>query len=159
MAPKLTPDNLTLPDQYMLDLDRNLLDDSIFPLPHHAGQLILTSNSFSKKYTPAQALPSPYKDERFITDVRLGSEFDGVSKDMRYIAQTGDGIVEEKHYLGTSAQNRLDIENVIKGTKTLISEIGETRGENRYPGGEVEIITLGTGSAVPNKLRNGIIPQ
>ncbi len=78
---------------------------------------------------------------------------------MRYIAQTGDGVVEEKHYLGTSVKNRLDMENVIKGTKRLISEIGETRGENRYPGGEVEIITLGTGSAVPNKLRNGTIPQ
>lgn len=158
MAPKLTPDNLTLPDQYMLDLDRNLLDDSIFPLPRHAGQLNLTSNSFSKKYTPAQASPSPYKDERFITDVRLGSEFDGISKDVRYVAQTGEGVVEEKHYLGASAQNRLEIENVIKGTKTLISQNSKTRGENRYPGGEVEIITLGTGSAVPNKLRNGIIP-
>jgi hypothetical protein len=77
---------------------------------------------------------------------------------MRYIAQTGDEVVEEKHYLGTLAQNRLEVENVIKGTKTLISEIGETRGENRYPGGKVEIITLGTGSAVPNKLRNGTIP-
>lgn len=78
---------------------------------------------------------------------------------MRYIAQTGNEVFEEKHYLGTSVKNRLDMENVINGTKRLISEIGETRGENRYPGSEVEIMTLGTGSAVPNKLRNGTILQ
>jgi hypothetical protein len=157
MAPKLTPDNLTLPEQYMLDLDRNLLDHSIFPLPHHAGELAITPNSFSKKYTPAPPLPSPYNDGRFITDVRVASQLEGFTKSIKYTAvQAGAEICEEKHYFGQGEKNRLALESVMNGTRALIAEIGKTRDENRYPGGDVEIITLGTGSAIPNKLRNGM---
>ena len=157
MAPKLTPDNLILPEQYLLDLDRNLLDDSIFPLPHHAGELTITPNSFSKKYMPSPPFPSPYKDERFITDIRVTGELDGFNKKMKYTPSLpGVGMCEEKHFLGPGEKNRFAIESVINGTKALIAEIGEKRGDNRYPGGDVEIITLGTGSAIPNKLRNGI---
>ena len=76
MAPKLTADNLVLPEHYMFDLDRHFLNDSIFPLAHHAGELVLTPGSASKKFTPAPPLPSSYTDERFITDVRPGSELD-----------------------------------------------------------------------------------
>lgn len=156
MAPKLTPDNLTLPGSYLLDLDRNALDDSIFPLPHCAGKLEFTPHSFSKKYTSAQALPSPYKDDRFITDIQTGSEFDGIYKEMKYVAMPPDGgVVEDVHYLGNAAPNRLEIEKVMKNTKMSILKIGNTRAESRCPGSEVEIITLGTGSAIPNKIRNG----
>ena len=79
---------------------------------------------------------------------------------MKYIpAQPGVGACEEKHFFGQGDKNRFAVESVMNGTKALIAKIGETRGEDRYPGGDVEIITLGTGSAIPNKLRNGIIPE
>lgn len=156
MAPKLTPDNLVLPDQYVWDLDRNFLDDSIFPLVRHSGTLAFTPNHYSKKYTPAPPLPTPYSDDRFITDIRVSSHFDFRKGMTKYIpAEEGNEGVEIKHYLGNSTQNRLEIESVVNGIKTLISEIGATRKETRYPGGEVEIITLGTGSAIPNICRNG----
>jgi hypothetical protein len=159
MAPKLTPDNLTLPEHYFLDVDRNLLDDLIFPLPHlslTSGRLGIASGEFSKKYTPTPPFPSPYKDDRFITDVRVGSELDGFNGGLKYTAeQRPNGIVQKLHYLGTEGPNRRDILSVINGTKTLISDVYQTREEGRYPGDDIEIITFGTGSAMPSKTRNG----
>lgn len=157
MASKLTPDNLAIPDAYMQDLDRNALDESIFPLAHHAGQLIWTPNSYSKKYTPSPPLPSPYKDSRFITDIRVGSQIDFLKGLTYKAARDGPGIVEAKHYLGQSGTNRLELEKVVQGTKELISQAAERRVDDRYPGRDVEIITLGTGSAIPNKYRNGTL--
>src|SRR5579859_2758473 len=125
MAPKLTPDNLAIPDGYIQDLDRNALDENIFPLAHHAGELIWTPNSYSKKYTPSPPLPSPYKDPRIITDIRVGSQID-FSKPIAYKpAPDGPGIVEVKHYLGQSAPNRLQLEKVVQGTKELIAQAAE----------------------------------
>src|ERR1700736_5369180 len=99
MAPKLTPDNLVLPDAYLADLDRNTLDEKIFPLSHHAGTLTLTPESHFKKYIPAPPLPSPYMDERFIADIRCQSRIN-FRRDMSYDARpNGDGVVEFKHYL------------------------------------------------------------
>jgi hypothetical protein len=155
MAPKLVPDNLTIPEGYLQDLDRNALDENLFPLAHHAGELQMTRNSYSKKYTPAPPLPSPYSDDRFITDIRPGSQID-FSKTITYkAAPDGPGVVQVRHYLGKSAPNRLQLETAIQDTKELISQAAERRAEDRYPGQEVEVITLGTGSAIPHKYRNG----
>ena len=152
----MTPDNLGIPDSFLLDLDRNALDDNIFPLPHHAGRLEFTPNSYSKKFTPAPSLPSPYTYDNFITDVRVGSEVNLLKGIVYNATPNGDGVVEIKHYLGQADQNRLELESIITGTKKLISDIGDTRESNRYPGGDVELITLGTGSAIPTTTRNGI---
>jgi len=160
MAPKMMPDNLVLPDGYLLDLDRNSLDPDIFPLPHHAGELILTPKSYSKKYTPEPPTPSPYPSPRFITDIRVGSQID-FRGTIRYDpAPEGNGIVEVKHYLGGKAQNsRLEIESQIRETRKAIAEVRKTKGINSFPGDDVEVMTLGTGSAIPNKYRNGIISR
>lgn len=161
MAPKLTPDNLVLPGGYMLDLDRNTLDDSIFPLSHHAGKLTLTPNSYSKKYVPAPPLPSPYTDPRIITDIRNGSVVDFRGKIQYQATPDGHEVVEFKHYLGSSTQNKLDnqnrlsLETVVHGMRELVEQVGGTRINIPQPGDNIEIITLGTGSAVPNKYRNG----
>lgn len=156
MAPKLVPDNLTIPEGYLQDLDRNALDERIFPLAHHAGELSSTRNSYSKQYIPAPPLPSPYVDDRIITDIRPGSQIE-FSKTITYkAAPDGPGVVEVRHYLGQSARNRLQLENIIQSTKELISQAAERRAEDISPGRDVEVITLGTGSAIPNKYRNGI---
>ena len=156
MAPKLTPDNLTVPEGYIQDLDRNALDQDILPLVHHAGELELTPNSYSKKYTPAPPFPSPYTDPRIITDIGAGSQIDFLKK-MKYDPTPGGSrIIEVKHYLGQSAPNRLSLEGVIRGTKNVISQAAPRQKDDIYPGKDVEILTLGTGSAIPNKYRNGI---
>src|ERR1700721_542050 len=148
MAPKLIPDNLAIPGGFVMALDRHSLDETVFPLGHHAGEIALTPNSHSKKYTPSQPIPSPYSDNRFITDIRKAARVDFRPGNIIYNAKPdGDGSVEIKHYLGQSAQpNRLQVESIINGTKDLISQVGENRGENPFPGDDIEIITLGTGS-------------
>jgi hypothetical protein len=157
MAPKLTPDNLIMPEAFVGSLDRNALDDSIFPLGHHTGELVISAESNSRRYSPAPPLPSPYADERFITDVRISSEV-LFSKEITYdAAPDGDGVIDFKHWLSHTETNRHKLESVVEGMRSLISRIGETRTETTKPAGEdVEIITLGTGSAIPNKHRNGI---
>ena len=159
MAPGLMPDNLAAPESYLLNLERNLLDKSIFPLCNHAGELTFTSNSFSKKYTPALPLPSPYPNPRCIVDIRRGSEIDFRGK-VKYSAGPRDGdVVEFRHYLGpNSAYSRMAIEAKIKQTAEKISAMERGTGV-AWPGDDVEIHTLGTGSAVPNKYRNGIRSQ
>ena len=156
MAPKLTPDNLTIPEGYIQDLDRNALDENIFPLAHHAGQLSLTPNTYTKNYTPSLPLPSPYKDPRIITDIRAGSQVDFLKTVSYNAAPEGSGALEVRHYLGQSDSNRRQLEQVIQGTKDLISQAPERSADDISPGQDVEIITLGTGSAIPNKYRNGI---
>ena|SRR5579859_7849406 len=157
MAPKLAPDNLVCPDSYMASLDRSLLDESVFPRGHHAGVLEHTPNSFSTKYTRAPSPSSLYKDDRFITDIRVGSRLDFRTGMKPFDAShVMIDVVEDKHYLGNTKLNRRDMETAINSARTMISEIEENREEDRYPGKDVEIITLGTGSAIPNKYRNGI---
>jgi hypothetical protein len=137
-------------------MDRHLLDESIFPLSHHEGELSFTPNMLSKKYSPARPLKSPYSDHRIITNVQPGSQFT-FAGGLRYEPlPEGDGVIEIKHYLGVATNNRVAQETLISGTKDLISKVGENRQEKSLPSEEIEIITLGTGSAVPNKYRNGI---
>jgi hypothetical protein len=158
MAPKLTPDNLVLPEHYMFDLDRHFLNDSIFPLAHHAGELVLTPGSASKKFTPAPPLPSPYTDERFITDIRVGSELDFHHGGVWTADDTSNGgKIEVKHYRGNSSKSRTRVEKEvhIRDKRDSISFLDATRRQEPFPGGDIEIITLGTGSAIPNKCRNG----
>src|SRR5579871_2810258 len=157
MAPKLMPDNLLLPDSFLLDLDRNRLDGSIFPLSHHAGELTLTPNSYSKKYTPLLPLPSPYPNARLITDVRPGSQVDFRGSRITYDpAAEGDGTVEFKHYLGGKAESpRVEVEKKLAQTKSTILQVGQSRSDDRFPGADVEVFTMGTGSSIPNKYRNG----
>jgi hypothetical protein len=159
-APKLTPDNFLIPDAYVMDLDRNSLDSSIFPLAHHAGELIVTPNSYQKKYAPSPSLPSPYPEDRFITDIRVNSELN--LRDITYNPAPDTynppqerGVGECKRYVG----NRHELESLISNTKALITQVGAKREETQYPGSDIEIITLGTGSAIPNKYRNGSIPH
>jgi hypothetical protein len=158
MAPRLLPDNLVIPDSYLQDLDRNLLDSSIFPLSHHSGELGFTPNSYSKKYTPALPLPSPYPNAQMITDIRPGSQIHFRGKNVTFDPTVeNNGIVEFKHYLGgKSGQFRLAVESHIKATKEKINEIGRERKEYNLPGSDVEVHMLGTGSAVPSKYRNGM---
>jgi ribonuclease Z len=159
MAPKLTPDNLVQAEGYLMDLDRNWLDESIFPLSHHTGELTLGTHS--KKYTPAPAIPSPYQDSRFITDIKAGSRLVFRGETFYKPPPDNDGVVELKTYLGNSLKESTKrVVQVLNGTKTLISEMDDSRKEDRSPGHDVQIITLGTGSAVPNRIRNGtFIPE
>ena len=156
MAPKLAPDNLVLPEHYILDLDRNLLNESIFPLPHHPGKMLLTPGSASKKFTPAPPFQSQYGDERFITDVRVASEFDFHRGGIWTADDTSNGgVLEIKHYRGSQARNRVEVESYVLDKKNSISFLEARRQEDPFPGRDIEIITLGTGSAIPNKCRNG----
>src|SRR5271154_5083554 len=140
MAPKLTPDNLVLPEHYMFDLDRHFLNDSIFPLAHHPGESVLTPGSASKKFTPAPPLPSPYTDKRFITDVRVGSELDfhhgGIwtADD----SSTG-GVIEFKHYRGSQAKSRAEKEAYLQDKRNSISFLEATRPETPFPGSDINV--------------------
>src|SRR5271155_275723 len=160
MAPKLAPDNLVLPEHYMFDLDRHFLNDSIFPLTHHAGELVLTPGSASKKFTPAPPLPSPYTDKRFITDIRVGSELDFHHGGVWTADDTSNGgTIEIKHYRGNSSKmSRVEKEVLLCDKRDSISFLDATRRQDPFPGSDIEIITLGTGSAIPNKCRNGTPP-
>jgi hypothetical protein len=157
MAPKLTPDNFVQPEGYLMDLDRNWLDESIFPLSHHhAGTLERLQHG--RSYTPAPPIPSPYKSDRFITDIKSGSRVYFRRDEIFYtVPSKNDGVIEVKTYLGDSMEEeRNQHEQVLTGIKTVISEMDESQKEDQSPGHDVEIITLGTGSAVPNRIRNGI---
>jgi hypothetical protein len=139
-----------------MDLDRNWLDESIFPLSrHHAGTLERIPNCIS--YTPAPPIPSPYQNDRFITDIRSGSRVHFRRDEIIYnVPSKKEGVIEVKTYLGKSMkEERIQREHILTGTKAVISEMDESQKEDQSPGRDVEIITLGTGSAVPNRIRNG----
>jgi hypothetical protein len=159
MAPKLMPDNLMLPEENLLALDRNVLDKSIFPLSHHSGQVTLAPNSYVKEYTPAPPLASPYKDTRLITDIRSMSEID-FNGEFTYHATPAQNsqIARLNPAFARTIENIYLLDPMVDKVRTLISQRPKTRKE-KFPGEDVEIITLGTGSAAPNKRRNGILPQ
>ena len=154
MAPKLTPDNLVQAEGYLMNLDRNWLDKSIFPLSHHAGKL--APGTHSNKYIPAPAILSPYQDSRFITDIRAGSRLVFREEVFYKPPSDNDGVVELRTYLGNSVKERTKrVVQVLNGVKARISEMDDSRKDDRSPGHDVQIITLGTGSAIPNRIRNG----
>jgi hypothetical protein len=156
MAPKLTPDNFVQPQGSLMDLDRNWLDESIFPLSHHhAGTLERIPDCI--RYTPAPPIPSPYQNVGFITDIRSGSRVLFRRDEIIYSEPSkNEGVFELKAYLGKDVkEGQMQRENVLTGIKALISEMEESK-KDQSPGHDVEIIALGTGSAVPNVIRNGI---
>jgi len=138
MAPKLTPNNLTIPGSYMFDLDRNELDSSIFPRAHHDGGF--KTKPKWREYIPSPPIPSPYKHERFITDIKVNSTVD-LNKQVRYI-----GVEYEDE---DTLLERVDPKEIAP----LVDGIEEKRPNIESPGSDVEIITLGTGSAFSSKRR------
>jgi hypothetical protein len=154
MAPKLTPDNLVIPDTYIADLDRNSLDPSIFPLSHHGGQLSMDTTR--RRYTPASPYPSPYSNERITTDIRVNTEIDFRDRKQLKFNPDSDAkdVWESKPLLGGESLDGETITSLIKATQSIIAEKAKVN-DISFPGSDVEIITLGTGSAVPNKYRNG----
>jgi hypothetical protein len=154
MAPKLIPDNLLLPDPFIDDLDRTFLDPKIFPVSHYSGQIKHKPGPHVKQYIPAPPIPSPYSNERFITDIKLGSEITFKDSKVEFVRNTdGDGSLKIPPTLRSS------ILSAVKDTKNEIEKLAETQIENLhpelYPGSDVEIMTFGTGSAIPSKYRNG----
>lgn len=154
MAPKLTPDNLTLPEQYDGDVGRHKVDRNIFPLPHSAGGFKdVGSRSL---YVPAPAPPSPLSNERYITDIGAGSQFIKFYKDLTY--QTSDVALAGDDKFGltpfeTMPSNAWEAFEEVKG---VIAAETLNRSVSNGTQMDQEIIALGTGSSFPSKSRNGI---
>jgi len=70
------------------------------------------------------------------------------------------GTIEIKHYRGNSSKmSRVEKEVLLCDKRDSISFLDATRRQELFPGSDIEIITLGTGSAIPNKCRNGTPPS
>ena len=142
MAPKLTPDNLAIPESYLSDMERTELDPSIFPRAQYGGTFVTTASK-SLQYIPSPPVPSPYKHERFITDIKVSSTVDLLKK-VQYV-----GVVTEDRQSEDISAPCGDREEIA----ALLDGIEEERPNVESAGSDVEIITLGTGSAVASRHR------
>jgi hypothetical protein len=156
MAPKLTPDNLCLPEIFDLDITRHPVDKDIFPMPQAAGEF---QGQKEKIYVPAPAKPSPFASKRYITDVGTGSQFVRFYKDLTYqlseVALVSDEQGHPQAPRPTVVPMPKEAEGALKDFKLTVAMEAEKRSLGSSPLNQ-EIIALGTGSAFPSRPRNGI---
>jgi len=155
MAPKLTPDNITLPEQYNLDITRHEMDANIFPLPQSAGEF--KNFGSGKKYIPVPALPSPFLNDRYITDIGSGSQFVKFYKDLTYQPSAVALAKEGRFNQGPIEPIPLNSKGSVQVMKSRIATEMIQRSMSKGMHEDQEIIALGTGSATPSNWRGGNI--
>lgn len=148
-SPDVCPNELAFESSATSAIHLAQMDIDNFPIPHFDNTTIPQTSFRSQNQEsvpkPSSVLPAE-RGLKFEIEPRFVTEKDGIPNRL----DTGGllSTVQERHVsLAHSA-----LESVSKGEEA--SKIERWRNSLPKPGPEVEIITLGTGSALPSKYRN-----
>ena len=145
-----------MPEIFDVDITRHTVDKDIFPMPQSAGQF---QGEKEKIYVPAPATPSPFSNERYITDVGTGSQFVKFYKNLTYqpseVGLVSDEKGEPQNLRHPVVPIPKEAEGALQDFKLAVATEAEKRSLESGPVFNQEIIALGTGSAFPSRPRNG----
>ena len=139
-SPDLCPNTITFQGAAKAATRLNLLHPDHFPIPKFVNEATMT----------APSIPGPFFIARPQQQFSILPRFKLEHLAMPMTLEDGRFDIE-----GVRADTELEYMRLVQEARKEVSEVEKSEDLDDFPGREVEIIPLGTGSALPSKYRNG----